>query len=80
MIIRIEESRKEISVCLIAPITYQFVYDLAQKEFTKAFYVYKKLGKTYFEPIAIDSIDVLLVFKASKAIKTYLKNKESKCQ
>ena len=78
MIVRIEEKKREINVCLIAQQTYQFVYNVKQKEFTKAFYVYKKYDITYFEPVSIDSIDMLLVFRASKAIKSYLESKKDK--
>lgn len=78
MIVRIEEKKQEINVCLIAQQTYQFVYNVKQKEFTKAFYVYKKYDITYFEPISIDSVDMLLVFRASKAIKSYLESKKNR--
>lgn len=78
MIVRIEEKKQEINVCLIAQQTYQFVYNVKQKEFTKAFYVYKKYDITYFEPISIDNVDMLLVFRASKAIKSYLESKKNK--
>lgn len=75
MIVRVEEKKHEINICLIAQQTYQFVYDVKKKEFTKAYAVYKKLGITYFEPVSIDSIDMLLVFRASKAVKSYLNSK-----
>lgn len=76
MIVRVEENKNEITVCLIALQTYQIVYDTDKKEFTKAYYVYKKYDVTYFEPVSIDSIDMLLVFRASKAVRSYLESKK----
>lgn len=78
MIVRVEENKNEISVCLIALQTYQIVYDVNRKEFTRAYCVYKKYDTTYFEPVSVDSVDMLLVFRASKAVRSYLSSKENK--
>lgn len=78
MIVRVEENKNEISVCLIALQTYQIVYDVNRKEFTRAYRVYKKYDTTYFEPVSVDSVDMLLVFRASKAVRSYLSSKENK--